>query len=174
MSQLDGTLRQIPNGSVESFLQAVSITYTSAPLRHQIAIAFGIILVARFISQGFRQGVKAPYVGYRSIFEPAFLVRLRFSKGALPQITEGYQKVRCGDRRSKPVLSNSCMHQFKTSMFKVSRNDRDLVVISNKYVDELRNLPEEKLSSIQALITVCGSPNLHNAVIYSFERYMLP
>jgi len=36
----------------------------------------------------------------------------------------------------------------------VSRNDRDLVIISNKYVDELRNLPEEKLSSIEALITV--------------------
>lgn len=37
--------------------------------------------------------LRAPYAGYRSIFEPAFLVRLRFSNGARPQINEGYRKV---------------------------------------------------------------------------------
>lgn len=39
--------------------------------------------------------LKAPYAGYRSIFEPAWLVRLRFSKGARPQINEGYRQVTC-------------------------------------------------------------------------------
>lgn len=44
-------------------------------------------------------------------------------------------------------------------MFKVSRNDRDLLVVANKYIDELRNLPNEKLSSIQALIVVRSTIN---------------
>ncbi|KAJ5026498.1 putative cytochrome P450 [Bipolaris maydis] len=82
--------------------------------------------------------LRAPYAGYRSIFEPAFLVRLRFSKGAQPQINEGYRK-------------------FKDAIFRLSRNDRDLVVIPNKYVDELRNLSHEKLNSVEALIAnICG------------------
>jgi ent-kaurene oxidase len=37
-------------------------------------------------------------------------------------------------------------------MFKVLRNDGDILVISNKHVDELRNLPEGKISAIQAHI----------------------
>jgi ent-kaurene oxidase len=35
-------------------------------------------------------------------------------------------------------------------MFKVSRNDGDILILSNKYVDELRGLPEENLSAILA------------------------
>ena len=38
--------------------------------------------------------IKAPYVGFRSIVEPVWLVRLRFAKGALPIINDGFQKVR--------------------------------------------------------------------------------
>jgi len=36
---------------------------------------------------------KAPFVGFRSTWEPKFLVGLRFSNGALSQVTEGYTKV---------------------------------------------------------------------------------
>ena len=36
---------------------------------------------------------KAPFVGFRSAWEPKFLVGLRFSNGALTQVTEGYTKV---------------------------------------------------------------------------------
>lgn len=39
-------------------------------------------------------------------------------------------------------------------MFKVLRNDADILVISNKYVDELRALPDEKASAIGAHIKV--------------------
>jgi len=42
-------------------------------------------------------------------------------------------------------------------MFKISRNDADILVISNKYVDELRSLPDEKLSAIRAHIKVIAS-----------------
>ncbi len=42
-------------------------------------------------------------------------------------------------------------------MFKVRRSDKDVLVISNKYVDELRNLSQEKLSLSRALYEVCSS-----------------
>jgi hypothetical protein len=37
--------------------------------------------------------VKAPVVGYKSILEPAWLVRLRFIRGSRSIIKEGYQQV---------------------------------------------------------------------------------
>lgn len=40
--------------------------------------------------------------------------------------------------------------QYKNSMFKIRRTDGEILVISNKYVNELRNLPEEVLSSMRA------------------------
>ena len=40
--------------------------------------------------------VNVPAVGYRSIFEPSLLVRIRFALGALSQIDEGYRKVFSG------------------------------------------------------------------------------
>lgn len=39
-------------------------------------------------------------------------------------------------------------------MFKISRNDDDILIISNKYVEELRTLPDEKISAIGAHIKV--------------------
>ncbi|EGD92135.2 hypothetical protein H112_00209 [Trichophyton rubrum D6] len=101
-------------------------------------------------------GVKAPMVGYRSFFEPKWLLRLRFVRGSMSIIRGGYSK-------------------YKDSMFKISRNDADILVISNKYVDELRNLPEEELSGIEAHIrNLLGSistthvmleTNLHTRVL---------
>ncbi|WPH04790.1 Hypothetical protein R9X50_00768600 [Acrodontium crateriforme] len=81
---------------------------------------------------------KAPFVGFRSFWEPRFLVGLRFSNGALKQVTEGYSKFKAG--------------VFEHGMFKIARNDSDILVISNKYVPELRSLPDEKLSAIRGHI----------------------
>lgn len=39
-------------------------------------------------------------------------------------------------------------------MYKALRNDRDILVLSNKYAEELRNLPSEQLNSIKALVRV--------------------
>ena len=50
--------------------------------------------------------------------------------------------------------------KFKDGMFWIRRNDTDLLVISTKYVDELRGLPESKASPIQAHIRV-GKPFLN-------------
>ena len=79
--------------------------------------------------------VKAPFVGYRSIWEPTIVLRFRFCQGAWPIVMEGYNK-------------------FKNNMFKIRRNDADILVISNKYVDELRALPDTKASAIHAHVKV--------------------
>ncbi|KAF3480659.1 P450 monooxygenase No.2 [Arthroderma uncinatum] len=76
---------------------------------------------------------KAPFVGFRSAWEPRWMVGLRFSTGALSQVNEGYEK-------------------FKHGMFKIARNDADILVIPNKYVEELRALPDAKISAIRAHI----------------------
>ncbi|KAI1742420.1 cytochrome P450 [Xylaria scruposa] len=83
-------------------------------------------------------GVKAPVVGYRSIFEPGWLVGLRFSSGSGSMIQEGYRK-------------------YKHSMFRVRRNDGEILVISNRHVDELRSMPEEHVNGMDAHVkNVCG------------------
>ncbi|KAL8719762.1 MAG: hypothetical protein Q9225_003278 [Loekoesia sp. 1 TL-2023] len=58
----------------------------------------------------------------RSLFEPRFIGNLRFSQDAAGVIKEGYDK-------------------FKHTVFKFVRNDADIVVLSAKYVEELRALP---------------------------------
>lgn len=73
-------------------LDAIVDQFRDASLGQLLLFVLFIILVTRMIIPTFDE-VKAPFVGYRSILEPTFLVRLRFSKGALPQIADGYHKV---------------------------------------------------------------------------------
>ncbi|PLB40143.1 cytochrome P450 [Aspergillus candidus] len=94
----------------------------------------GSIAIISFVSWLFSpKTVKAPYAGYRSAWEPTLLLRMRFITGARPIIIDGYNK-------------------FKRSMFKLRRMDSDVLIISNKYVDELRQLPESIISPIHAHI----------------------
>lgn len=39
-------------------------------------------------------------------------------------------------------------------MFKIRRNDSDILIISNKYVDDLRALPDTTLSAMAAHVKV--------------------
>ncbi|KAI0425478.1 cytochrome P450 monooxygenase [Xylaria sp. FL1042] len=80
-----------------------------------------------------RRKPNAPIVGYRSLIEPGWLVGLRFIHGSKAIIRKGY-------------------NEFKDTMFLVRRNDADILIISNKYVDQLRNMPEERISPIEAHI----------------------
>ncbi|KAK2606336.1 hypothetical protein QQS21_003267 [Conoideocrella luteorostrata] len=75
--------------------------------------------------------LNVPTAGYSSIFEPNWLLRMRFLKQSPTIIEEGYQK-------------------FKDSIFRVCRNDGDRFIVPNKFVDELRYLPEETLSATMA------------------------
>ncbi|KFA68979.1 hypothetical protein S40285_08381 [Stachybotrys chlorohalonatus IBT 40285] len=98
----------------------------------------GLSLIPIFQSiKGSFSGVKAQVVGHRSFFEPQWLVRHRFIKGSAGIIQHGYDK-------------------FKESMFKIRRQDGDILVISQKFVDQLRSLPEKQLSSTWAQVR-----NLH-------------
>ena len=91
---------------------------------------------------------RAPCVGYRTSWEPTFLVRLRFIKGAWPIITDGYNK-------------------YKDSMFWIRRNDRDILILSNRFVDELRAIPEEKLSGTEAELENLRGPYYMDVAIRS-------
>nr|Q15FB6.1 RecName: Full=Cytochrome P450 monooxygenase ltmJ; AltName: Full=Lolitrem B biosynthesis cluster 3 protein J [Epichloe festucae var. lolii]ABF20221.1 P450 monooxygenase [Epichloe festucae var. lolii]AFO85405.1 P450 monooxygenase [Epichloe festucae] len=82
--------------------------------------------------------MRAPFVGYRWPFEPTFWVRMRFIFQSLGMMTEGYSK-------------------FKDSMFKITTNDADWLVLSQRYLDDLQSLPAERLSHTDALVTMWGS-----------------
>lgn len=59
-----------------------------------ILVGLAIVVVVRLFFQAFdNKKPNAPFVGYRSAFEPRWLLRLRFSKGAMPMVQEGYRKV---------------------------------------------------------------------------------
>ncbi|KAF2129173.1 Ent-kaurene oxidase [Dothidotthia symphoricarpi CBS 119687] len=94
-------------------------------------------------------GVRAPIVGHRSIFEPAWLVRLRFIRGSRSILQDGY-------------------NQFKDSMFKIRRIGTDVLILSNKNIDELRASSRDVESSVEPFIDdfvgnlTCGLVFLHS------------
>ncbi|KAI5814895.1 putative cytochrome P450 [Pyronema omphalodes] len=97
---------------------------------------FGIWFAFNFVEALFTRdtfGSRAPYVGPSVQWLPGFVKRLLFHTNANAIINTGYV-------------------QFKNSIFRIMRNDYDLVVLSTKYVEELRVLPDTKLSSIRAHI----------------------
>lgn len=110
----------------------------AAPLLHDIAshtniyayclLAISLVVFSRrwFFVKG-NKLVDAPIVGPNL----SIIARYRFFKHASILVQEGYDK-------------------FKNTLFKLSGHD--ILIIPNKYVDELRNLPDHRLSSIQANI----------------------
>ncbi|KAF1942790.1 putative cytochrome P450 [Clathrospora elynae] len=87
-------------------------------------------LVSFFIHA--KNNVKAPVAGRSSWLTPSFLLRYRFCRNASSVIAQGY-------------------NQGKTSMFRLLCTDMDLLVVSPKYVNELRSLPESDLNMSHAL-----------------------
>ncbi|KAI3324027.1 P450 monooxygenase [Xylariaceae sp. AK1471] len=101
----------------------------------EILVAFFAVLLVTWSYMPTFMGIKAPFVGYSSSLTPGAWVRFQFTKGARHIIDEGYRN-------------------WKDTMFKLSRTDRDILVLPNKYIHELRNLPGERLSSIVTLVRV--------------------
>lgn len=64
---------------------------SSITVTELLTLGFGILLV--FSSYLNRASVNAPFVGYRSWFEPTFLLRLRFLTNAKGILTSGYENV---------------------------------------------------------------------------------
>jgi hypothetical protein len=58
----------------------------------KLLLCFAFAIASLLFLRGGR-GIKAPYAGYRSWFEPTFLVRARFFANAQSIISSGYKKV---------------------------------------------------------------------------------
>ncbi|KAM7190976.1 Cytochrome P450 [Naviculisporaceae sp. PSN 640] len=97
----------------------------------QIAVGLVILLVLSFFSSWRRSKkniANVPIHGYRSRFEPAMLLQLRFVMGAKNIISTGYKK-------------------FKNVPFIVRRFDTDYNILPIKYLEELRWVSPSILSS---------------------------
>lgn len=79
------------NETIQLIEQKAEVLYQHS-LTTTVVVAATLFYIVRAI-QSQLGGVKAHRVGFRSAFEPAFLVRLRFSTKAFPMIKDGYSKV---------------------------------------------------------------------------------
>lgn len=93
-------MAQLSNTSHEDLASDVGSSYLDLALDQVQTLSFtqlaSLVVIAWFLARNFlpsADGIKAPSVGYRSVFEPSILVRLRFALGALDQVNEGYIKV---------------------------------------------------------------------------------
>lgn len=82
--------------------QSANIPETKATLIY-VLVASSLFLIL-FLKKD--RTIKAPYVGYRSFWEPTVLLRLRFTLGAWPIIMEGYRQVTIFSTRNYPL---SCL-----------------------------------------------------------------
>ncbi|KAH6645042.1 cytochrome P450 [Truncatella angustata] len=85
--------------------------------------------VTTLFTRGSITVANAPVHGYRSWFEPTWLFKLRYARDAHKIIASGYKKYNTAD---KP--------------FVLRRQDHDVTILPNKYVSELRSIPNSKLS----------------------------
>ncbi|OQD97276.1 hypothetical protein PENVUL_c084G05497 [Penicillium vulpinum] len=119
-----------------------------------LIIVTTIYLIQKGITRS--RSFRAPFVGRRFSWEPKWLIGLRFSQAGLEHLAEGCKK-------------------FNDGIFKVARNDTDILVIPNRYVDELHSKPEEHVSAIGAhmknllgkysTIDILQEGNLHTHVL---------
>ena len=73
-------------------LESVPNAYFQLTTAQMLVFGAITILTAQFL-RGFFGGVKAPFVGYRSKWEPGLLVRLRFLTSGRSMIMDGYNRV---------------------------------------------------------------------------------
>ncbi|KAJ3493328.1 hypothetical protein NLG97_g4803 [Lecanicillium saksenae] len=93
-----------------------------------ITLSFALLAVFSFIGRDSSPRVDgAPFEGYRSVFEPTFWLRGRFTTGGYSIIENGYKK-------------------FNNIPFVIRRYDTDITILPIKYLDELRLVPKSKLN----------------------------
>ncbi|KAK3951399.1 cytochrome P450 [Pseudoneurospora amorphoporcata] len=83
---------------------------------------------AKWLTNGKQKKLTVPVFGYRSWFEPTFLLQTRFVRGARELIHEAYTKM--------PNMP-----------FVLKRYDADFLILPIRYLDELRLIPLSKLSN---------------------------
>ena len=136
-----------------------------------LALTLGAYFLRIYLQPRKNDGVVASYVGFNSPYEPSFVARLRFLTDARRRIFDGYARV-CDfsfsqtSRRLRTILTTP---KFGDSRFKVPRSDADVLVISNKYLDEVRSLPDTTANPIQAHIDVrllaCSQSSSHRSLL---------
>ncbi|KAL7940470.1 hypothetical protein V8C42DRAFT_226064 [Trichoderma barbatum] len=84
----------------------------------------------------------APVHGYFSWFEPTWFLQLRYAKDAHKIIASGYEK-----------------YNTKNKPFVLRRQDLDVTVLPTKYIEELRTIPNAKLSRGKANFMVFHGDN---------------
>lgn len=119
-----------------------------------IYVAFGAWLCSYVIHVLLSSStVKVPFVGYRSVFEPTWLLRLRFVWEGGSIISQGYNKVSSLFYSFSTILFNiSSILQFKDSIFQVRKLGTDIVIIPPNHIDEVRKLSQDKTRSVEPFI----------------------
>ncbi|PKY06745.1 cytochrome P450 [Aspergillus campestris IBT 28561] len=82
----------------------------------------------------YRTKVAVPTVKFGSPWLPSLLSRLEFNSNAVKVIYGGYR-------------------QYKSRAYKILKPDGDLVVLSTRYAEELRQLPSSSLNALEATFT---------------------
>lgn len=125
------------------------------PANYPISTALGlfVILVVGFHSSFKTTGNRrfdAPIIGTKS----ALRARWEFFRNATTLLAQGYSQVQWFLVYTQTWTDNRL--QYKDQIFKLSGHD--ILVVPNRYVSELRNMPDDQISSIQANIDVGSQP----------------
>ncbi|KAI1121477.1 P450 monooxygenase [Nemania abortiva] len=123
-------------GVLWTTLNSYSSPYSLA-LSHIGTLLLALLIAAAFYWKPSNPGVKAPFLGYRSSWEPPLWAHIRYAFSAATLIADGYKK-------------------YKNSMFHISRYDGDMLVLSREYIDDLQKRPTHELSAIDGLIQNFG------------------
>ncbi|KAI0482757.1 cytochrome P450 [Xylariaceae sp. FL0804] len=105
----------------------------TASLTQTVAVVAALYWLAAFVASFRRERPKAPVHGYRSVFEPTIVLQARFAKGARKMIEAAYEK-------------------SKNFPFVLRRFDVDFMVLPHKYLEEIRLVSGNKLSSRSAQV----------------------
>lgn len=112
---------------------------------------------AKWLTNGKHKKLNVPTFGYRSWFEPTFLLQTRFVTGAKQLVHEAYTKV----SNPKVVVLGAgrklTRKQMPNMPFVLKRYDADFLILPIRYLDELRLVPLSKLSNKGANVAVCLS-----------------
>ena len=84
------------HGSIEALVKELQARIAGeAGMSSIISVMVGVVSIVYFftILSKILSGRKIPMMGTRSIFEPYWLVGLRFSFNSKPMVQEGYEKV---------------------------------------------------------------------------------
>ena len=101
-------------------------------IKTQLGLAVLVAILSVHVADVFARFSKnkSPFVGVGWSFEPRMITAHRYVREAERVLNEGYNK----------------FHGF----FWVARHEMDMLLVSNHYADEMRSMPQDKLSSFEA------------------------